>query len=213
MSIRLPRTLPRTPTWPVRELKTASGELDKDELIRYLRDQNSSLIELQREHVERITAAHNLPSFRVHRNGVDQVTIANNTLTKIQFNSIATTAGTAEGFDDWAYFDLATNYRYLPKIAGVYHFGLQVRFKTVAAATSVVGQISKGGGIGIGTVGASRVIAPGVVSPIAFVSTICRMNGKDEYVEFYCLQDSGGAQDLNGGAIITLAWGCKLSDY
>jgi len=203
MTIRQVRKIEPIPALPL--------SLEDGRLLRYVQDENRALREWYREYQEGLNRALNKPAFRVHRNGTDQTAVATGVTTKIAFNSIAN-GTTSEGFDDFAYFDLTTNYRYTPKIAGVYYFFLNLRFVAVAAGTSVVGQIWKNGTSAI-VVASSRSVAVGTTSPLISCGGIARMNGSTDFVEFYAYQDSGGNQDINGATTITIAGGSKLADY
>lgn len=203
MTIRQVRKIEPIPAIPL--------TLEDGRLLRYVQDENRALREWYREYQEGLNRALNKPSFRVHRNGTNQTALGTGATVKIQFNSIAN-GTTAEGFDDFAYFDLTTNYRYTPKIAGVYYFFLNLRFVAVAANTSVVGQIWKNGTSAI-VVASARAVSSTTTSPLISCGGIVRMNGSTDYVEFYAYQDSGGDQDINGATTITIAGGSKLADF
>jgi hypothetical protein len=185
--------------------------LEDGRLLRYVQDENRALREWYREYQEGMNRALNLPTFRVHRNGSNQTAIADITTTKIAFNSVANSA-TAEGYDDFAYFDLTTNYRYTPKIPGVYLFSLNLRMVAMVADKSLVVQIQKNGNGGI-MVASSRQITPTTTSPLLTAVGMCRLNGSTDYVEAWVYQDSGAPQDINGAATITFFAGGKVADY
>lgn len=206
MAIKLVRQVPRIPQMP-RTLR------DPQQTEAYFRAQNIGLYEWYRDYQERLNAAHNLPSFRVHRNGSNQTAVVSGVATKIQFTS-TTSSATVEGFDDWGYFDLTTNYRYTPQIAGKYLFGLHVLLVTPTVETVLQSVISKNGYVGgvnaihrtIMTTGTTQATITG--NP----TTLFTMNGKTDYVEFNIVQTSGANKDINGAADVTFAWGHKVSD-
>lgn len=199
--IRLIRQAVRVPQMPW-------NDSDDTERLRYLRDQNAQLMEWYREYQEGLNRALNLPSFRVHRNGSNQTAIVTATPTKVQFNSIANTGSGTDGDDDWKYFDLTTNYRYQPKIAGKYVFGFQAAFTAWVANSVLTLQIRKTGSTVNQTVTDMATTTP----PVGQCHSRLYMNGSTDYVEFFVTQATGGNKDLDGGAAVTVAWGAKVTD-
>ena len=180
-----------------------------EEVRNYSIDSNRVLREWYRTYQEAVNRALNLPSFRVHRNGVEQASIANTTHTKIQFNSIATSSGT-EGWDSHNFFDLTTNYRFTPKIPGVYCFYLSTRFNYVSGTN--IHQISTIRLNGVAIAEGVNYLTSLSYNNTVSVSTNVRLNGATDYVEFYCYQGAGSAQGLAGEAIDVYACGHKVSD-
>ena len=141
-----------------------------------------------------------IPSFRVHRNGVDQTAIATGTLTRIQF--------TTATLDTHTYWNSST-YRYTPKVPGVYYFQLTGRFVTWVADSFCTVAIYLNGS----AVDAFRSTSHTTTAPSCQVSAVLQMNGSTDYVEFYTQQDTGGSADLYGGIPNTYAHGFKVADH
>jgi hypothetical protein len=156
-----------------------------------------------------IRTALNGPSFRVHRNGVNQVGVASGAVTKIEFNSIANNGASIEGWDTHEYFDLVTNFRYTPKIAGIYLFGIQAIFATFTLAATLSILIRKNG-FTMATISASSAIAS---SPSVEVVTPVFMNGSTDFVEFFVFQNTGAPLDIASLVQNTNAWGQRLPNF
>jgi hypothetical protein len=141
-----------------------------------------------------------IPSFRVHRNNVDQTGVVTSTLTRIQF-----TTATLDTHSFWN----ASTYRYTPKVPGVYWFQLTGRYVTWVADAFCTMAIYLNGS----PVDAFRSMSHTTTSPSSNVSAVIQMNGSTDYVEFYTQQDTGGNADLYGGVANTFAHGFKVSDH
>ena len=157
---------------------------------------------LDRDDSRAINQALNIPAFRVHRNGSDQTSIATATHTRIAFTTAA--------IDTHSYFDVTTNYRYTPKIAGVYMFAVQVvwNYTFAAANTHIVQIYQNGASVALGL----QHYPAGSTGPTTAASTLLTMNGSTDYVDFFVYQNSGSSQPLLGTAIYTYAYGHKVCD-
>ena len=157
---------------------------------------------LDRDDSRAINQALNIPAFRVHRNGSDQTGIATATHTRIAFTTAA--------IDTHTYFDVTTNYRYTPKIAGVYFFAVRAMWNYAFAAvnTHIIQVYQNGNTAAVG----QTVYSAGGTGPTMYADTILTMNGSTDYVDFFCFQDSGSSRPLLGTATYTYAYGHKVCD-
>lgn len=138
------------------------------------------------------------PSFSVHRNGSVQ-SIANNTWVKVQW--------TTEIFDTNSDFDVATNYRFTPTVAGKYLLSFnctltggvdQTQFRTAlyknGAAHKYGNTNNFSGTADLGSGGAPVVDA----------------NGSTDYFEVYVFHNIGSAQNLSGSTANSWFTGCRI---
>lgn len=132
----------------------------------------------------------NAPAFSARNSSTQTVTTG--VITKIQLNS--------EDFDTGSYFDNATNYRFIPLIAGKYLFTFYfIGTITTSAAGAIAGYIYKNG----------AVIAKNFASYSAgaelytTVTCIVDMNGSTDYIEGYGL--------LTPGTVVSA--GCVLAGF
>lgn len=145
-----------------------------------------------------LRAALNVPSFRVDRNGSNQLAIVTATITTIQFNNVV--------FDTHGGWDSAA-FQYKALVPGTYLFGVQGRFVTSAVGSATNALFTKNGTI----INNVRVLATGVVGPNAVAVGLTTMNGKSDTVNFRCFQDTGVNQNLDGSVENTNAWGFRLA--
>lgn len=158
-----------------------------------------TLVEWRRESQQAINRSLNIPTFRVHRNNVNQTAVATSTYTKIQF--------TTRGIDSHTFWD-TTNYRYLPKIAGKYLVHLSLRWGYTPGGELIAARLLKNGA----TVVADTAIYVDGGQSNAQITTLVEMNGATDYIEFYAYQDSGGPEDLIGADYHSYGEGVKVSD-
>lgn len=104
----------------------------------------------------------------------------------------------AEEYDVGGYFDSATNYRFLPKVAGYYQISGRVNYAPSGASNSSAfldiyknGSRYKRGG----STEASNTLS--AIFPS--VSALVFLNGSTDYVELYTTQSSGGSVNINNG--------------
>lgn len=137
------------------------------------------------------------PSFSVNRNGTTQ-SVTNSTDTKVQFN-------TAE-FNVGSYFDIVTNFRFTPLIAGKYLFTFSSNFSAISGTNdTLITSIAKNGTIYKSTV--NYVNSPGGSG--GSVSAVVDMNGSTDFIEFF-VNCNGGTLTLDGTASKTHATGIKV---
>ena len=122
----------------------------------------------------------NMPAFSAYASG--NQSISNATFTKLQFNT--------EEFDTANCFDNATNYRFTPNVAGYYQVNGAVLFGAITSANSFIGIYKNGSRVKDGS-GSSTVASYSYMS----VSALIYLNGSTDYVELYCYQSSGSAQN------------------
>jgi hypothetical protein len=139
------------------------------------------------------------PAFSVNRNGVDQLSIANNVATKVAFNS--------EAFDTNDNFDSVTNHRFTPTVEGVYSLFFQCRFNNATDQSTAWASIYKNGAALVHDI---MVQSGTTATQTSRAQTLVYMNGTTDYVEFYVLQDTGSARNLLGAINQTYATGFKI---
>ena len=113
--------------------------------------------------------------------------VANNSAVKITINT--------EIFDTNNNFDSTTNYRFTPTVAGYYQI--------IGAMADVSGGTSGGLHCYLYKNGSNYTytnIGMTNTGVIAQCSAIIYFNGSTDYVELYCLQNSGGSLNIGGGA-------------
>ena len=114
------------------------------------------------------------------------------TLTAAAFNKISLQT---EQFDTNNNFDNATNYRFLPTVAGYYLINANIYIQSNTTMTRVIGSIYKNGStIGrffdnTGTFGTSPIYASG--------GALIYFNGSTDYVELYAYVDGTGTISSN----------------
>jgi hypothetical protein len=118
------------------------------------------------------------PAFSAYATASNSLT--NNTFIKISLN--------AEEFDTAGYFDSTTNYRFTPLIAGYYQFSCAVNVNSAAAGVVITSFFKNGSEFkrcNQMNLNVSSTNSPGG-------SALIYMNGSTDYIELYCLQNSGG---------------------
>jgi hypothetical protein len=151
---------------------------------------------LDRDDSRAINQALNIPAFRVNRTA-DQTGVATATETRIAFTTAA--------IDTHSFFDVTTNYRYTPKVAGIYLFAVVARWNYAAANTHFVKIYQNGVEAAVGL----DYFTVGATGPTLRAQTLLVMNGGTDYVDFFCYQNSGSSQPLLAGAY---AYGHKVCD-
>ena len=136
----------------------------------------------------------NVPAFHVTRSG--NQSIANDTLTKIQWNN--------EILDSDNAFDSSTNYRFTPQVSGQYYFCMHTRLNTDTDTENNYQAIRKNGSDIVQSY-FKQVYYNGVEC-----STIVSLNGSSDYIEFYIYQASGGSKDLDSNNQNTYCYGYRL---
>ncbi len=165
------------------------------------RDADRTLIEWRRENQQAVNRALNIPSFSVHRNGSNQTAVVTATPTKL--------AWTTAEHDSHSYFDLTTNYRYTPKLQGVYAFHAQMRWTAaMAAGNPRTLEIYKNGA----AVRATNFDSADSATATIAVAGLIVLNGSTDYVEVFVSQASGVNRDVIGTAVATFFHGHKVSD-
>ena len=118
------------------------------------------------------------PAFSAYATGSNSLT--NSTFIKITLN--------AEEFDTANYFDSTTNYRFTPLIAGYYQFSCAVNVNNAASGIIVTSFFKNGSEFkrcNQMNLNSAHTNSPGG-------SALIYMNGSTDYIELYCLQNSGG---------------------
>jgi len=130
--------------------------------------------------------AGNGPAFAAYLSGSNQ-TITNSTYTKVTLN--------AEYFDTANCFDISTNYRFTPNVAGYYQINAGARL-TGTSPSTYVWAIYKNGSIYVENNVATNVSTYDARSVVGLVS----MNGTTDYIELYVyIAASSGWTVLSGG--------------
>jgi hypothetical protein len=125
------------------------------------------------------------PAFSAYLSSIQNVT--NATWTKIQIN--------VEEFDSNSNYDNATNYRFLPTIAGYYQFNCNINWNFPGSGLIGLSSLYKNG------VEFKRCgqLIPNSTNVQAAGSALIYMNGSTDYVELYGYQNSGSTQAPSQG--------------
>jgi len=129
------------------------------------------------------------PAFSAYQSSAQS--IAHNTFSKVQFQT--------ENFDTNSNFDNATNYRFIPTVAGYYFVNARVCFNSLSQNS--FSQILKNGGSEANS--PTAIPWAGISNSQSSVSTLVYMNGSTDYLEVWAYQASGGALNLIVGTNIT----------
>ena len=129
------------------------------------------------------------PAFRAYLSSNQTVTSGN--LTKITLN--------AENFDTASAFDVTTNYRFTPQVAGYYQFNVTLGCTAVTALTYSYIQIFKNG-----TADSIAIYPPySGTSSYGSLATLIYLNGSTDYVELYVTLLGTGTLTVFGSATAT----------
>ena len=130
--------------------------------------------------------AGNGPAFSASQSS--NTSIANNTPTKIQFNS--------KDFDTANCYDASTNYRFTPNVAGYYQINVQIRDASGVGSGYLGCQLYKNGSVYKQSQG-----AVGGAGLSVNTSVVLYMNGTTDYLEVYGVQNSGGSMNIGSGSL------------
>jgi hypothetical protein len=114
----------------------------------------------------------NMPAFYVYTSASQS--LSSGTATKIQFNTKATV-----GFDTNSYFDLATNYRFTPLVAGYYQINLNTQMLATAPTLFQLFIYKNGSSF------AYQTNATPSNGNTMSVSQLIYFNGSTDYIEAY----------------------------
>ena len=123
----------------------------------------------------------NMPAFNVYAN--TNQTISNATVTKVALQ--------ARTFDTASAFDITTNYRFQPLVAGYYQLNGQVQYTGTVITYNVLIFYKNGSEVARGALGG------GTTTYGANGSCLVYLNGSTDYMEMYVQQNSGGNLTLN----------------
>ena len=135
----------------------------------------------------------NTPAFSVYRSGTQA--IANNTATKVQYNT--------ENFDTDNTFDNSTNYRFTPAFSGKSYLVASIRLYGTDDFNNYIVEIHKNGTAILRQQNSHWHYESAQVSGIVTHDT-------DDYFEVYVTQQSGSSLDVMSGIEITYFMGYKL---
>jgi len=138
------------------------------------------------------------PSFSVHRNAINQ-TLTDSVWTKVAF--------TTEEFDTNSNFDSATNYRFIPTVAGKYLLSGVIGFLNVSNGEYAQGAIYKNGSIYKQFTG---MIANGSCNHYIPIVVVVDANGTTDYFELYAWTADNSAPTILGATISTYFTGCRI---
>lgn len=111
--------------------------------------------------------------------------LANSTVTKLQFDT--------KVYDTNTNFDIVTNYRFTPTIAGKYLIVGALRIAGMNTGFTVALDVYKNGSLYL----VGQNVSPGTgITMNAQVSGIIDMNGSTDYIELYGYQDTGGSKSI-----------------
>jgi hypothetical protein len=140
----------------------------------------------------------NMPAFSVYRNASQSV--PSGSATKIQFDN--------RTFDTNNYFDITTNYRYLPLVAGYYQISACCTLSsTISGNPYVNGYLYKNNG-GYARTANSQPSNGNYYS--SYINTLVYLNGSTDYLEFYAEQVSGSSATVILGASWTWFTGVMI---
>jgi len=128
-----------------------------------------------------IMVSGNMPAFNVYAN--TNQTISNATTTKVALQ--------ARTFDTALAFDITTNYRFQPLVAGYYQLNGQVQYTNAVTTYNAVLFYKNGSEVARSTLGGSATTYG------ANGSCLVYLNGSTDYMEMYVQQNSGGNLTLN----------------
>ena len=117
-------------------------------------------------------------SFMVHR--TTAIVMTQNTFIKITCDS--------EDWDTASYYDNATNFRYVPLVAGKYYFVGQVAVASMVLGSKIIAEIRKNN-TGVAD---NITVAGGAEDAYAQVSVTLSMNGSTDYVELFGFSSQAG---------------------
>jgi len=166
--------------------------------------------ELQR-YLDTLYQALQCPSFRIHRNGVNQLAVASGATTTVQWNSTAFygTGNVLCGWDTHNGWDY-TNFRYTFKVPGVYLIGVTFAWDLVMPAASQSTLIFTKNGAGGPSAGTHRMTFQGGGAARDFQAHAHpNAYAVGETVQCDVIQNSGAAKDIFGGQTCAF-WGYKL---
>lgn len=159
------------------------------------RNQNDLVTQLQKilfEYGYTINSLIKGGSFSVHRNGSNQTGITADTDTKIEW--------TAKVFDENSEFDVSTNHRFTPTVAGKYILTSTVQVNDADDANRLWVMIFKNG----------TVFKRGTTAHMSFsgglavsVTTIVEANGASDYFESYMRHTRPAGNTINGDIDLT----------
>jgi hypothetical protein len=136
------------------------------------------------------------PAFLVHKNGVNQTGIANNTPTQISWSTEV--------------FDTNNNFasgRFTPTVAGKYLFIFVLSWVSTANQTYIAPRLYKNGLF----VAQYAGVANGTITQPGTLITIQDANGTTDFFETYGYQNSGSARDVYGDATSTFFAGVRIA--
>lgn len=144
---------------------------------------------------QRLSNLPNAPAFSAYGSGLQ--TVANNTYTKVQYNT--------EEFDTASNYDAATNYRFTPTASGYYQLNASI---TANGGTS--------GGVYIvlyknGTVFKAGDYTPAGANGEAInLTALVYANGSTDYFEIYMWQDTGNSVSMGSSNNRFVFSGCLI---
>ena len=133
------------------------------------------------------------PAFIAYRSGANQALVTA-TVTKVQLNT--------EEFDTNSNFDITTNYRFTPTVAGYYQISGSVGL--TGTNTRILCAIYKNGSEYFRGVDASVNVSQAVVSGLVY------FNGSTDYIELYVLGTFAGTSDIASGQKYTYLTGALV---
>lgn len=170
-----------------------SGQTDADSPL------DQALMDLIRTNLDDLDARLSLSAFSVHKDGANQDNIVTSTWTKVTWG--------AELFDTNSEFDIATNERFTPTVAGKYLLSGTIQYTvTNASDQSRVGvAIYKNGS----RLKSKFVRTSGAFDDVVDITLVVDANGSGDYFELWTFQDAGANRFITGSAERTFFSGLK----
>jgi len=140
-----------------------------------------------------------IPVFHVHKNGTGQ-SVATSTLTKVTWAT--------EVLDTNNDFDIATNERFTPTVAGKYLLYANVAYTSIGDGKVFEGHIYKNGA----SEKVTRATAGSTDTCNANVCALVEANGSTDYFEVFANHEHGSNRDVNGEARRVYFMGFKIAE-
>jgi len=136
------------------------------------------------------------PAFSAYPTANQNITVS--TFTKVQLN--------AELFDTASAFDITTNYRFTPQVAGYYQFSGNLYFSSTVSITTGHIVIYKNGSIA--HFGSNNTATNSTM--MSSIASLVYLNGSTDYVELYTYVSGTGSISVVGGSSLSYLHGCLV---
>jgi len=136
------------------------------------------------------------PAFSAYASANQNITAA--TATKVQLN--------AELFDTASAFDITTNYRFTPQVAGYYQFSGNLYFSsTVSVTTGYIIIYKNGAQVNYGSNNSATNS-----TMMSSIASLIYLNGSTDYIELYTYVTGTGTITVIAGSSLSYLHGCLV---